>query len=229
MTPIRVVVVDDHALIRSGLKAIFERGSDIQIVGEAADGESAVRVVKRLRPDVVLMDLMMPGMSGAEATRQIVGGGLGARVLVLTSFASQEDVFPAMKAGASGVVLKDSDPRELMHAIRQVHRGQPALHPGIARNVLRELNRPAVHTTAASRLTSRELDVLRLVAQGLSNHEIAQELVLGETTVRTHVSNILDKLQLESRTQAALYALHEGLASLGDARLYSRTSLAVAH
>ena len=228
MTPIRVVVVDDQALIRGGIKAIFERGTEVQIVGEAADGESALRVVKRLRPDVVLMDLMMPGMNGAEATRQIVDAGPGTRALVLTSFASDDDVFPAIKAGASGYLLKDSQPRELMRAIRQVHRGQPVLHPTIARKVLRELNRPSV-STAASRLTSRELDVLRLVARGLSNHEIAEELVLGETTVRTHVSSILDKLQVESRTKAALYALQEGLASLSDARLSARLTVAVSN
>jgi NarL family two-component system response regulator LiaR len=228
MTPIRVVVVDDQALIRSGIKAIFERGTEVQIVGEAADGASALRVVRRLRPDVVLMDLMMPGMNGAEATRAITDAGPGTRVLVLTSFASDDDVFPAIKAGAAGYLLKDSEPRELMRAIRQVHRGQPVLHSTMAHRVLRELNRPATRT-AASRLTSRELDVLRLVARGLSNHEIADELVLGETTIRTHVSNILDKLQLESRTQAALYALREGLASLSDARLYSRPAAAVAN
>jgi NarL family two-component system response regulator LiaR len=218
--PIRTVVVDDQALIRGGIKAIFERGSDVAIVGEAADGASALRVVERLRPDVVLMDLMMPGMNGVEATRQITNGNLGARVLVLTSFASDDDVLPAIKAGASGYLLKDSEPRELARAIRQVHRGQSALHPVIARNAFHKFDEPAT-ISAASSLTAREIDVLRLVARGLSNHEIASELVVGETTVRTHVSNILDKLQLESRTQAALYALREGLASLGDARLCS--------
>jgi two-component system, NarL family, response regulator LiaR len=228
MTPIRVVVVDDEALIRSGINAIFERGSEVQIVGEAADGESAVRVVRRLLPDVVLMDLMMPAMTGVQARRQIVAAGLAARVLVLTALVSDDDVLPAIQAGSSGYLLKDSEPRELMRAIRQVHRGQPVLHSTLVRNVLRELNRPAV-STAASRLTSREVDVLRLVAQGLSNHEIAEALVLGETTVRTHVSSILDKLQLESRTQAALYALRTGLASPSDARLYSQQRAAVAN
>jgi NarL family two-component system response regulator LiaR len=217
MTPIRAVVVDDQALIRGGIKALFERGSDIDIVGEAADGASALRVVKRLRPDVVLMDLAMPGMNGVEATRQIVHDGLGARVLVLTSFGSGDDVHSAMSAGASGYLLKDSEPRELLRAIRQVHGGQRALHP----KIVHERLQPRAAPSDWSRLTSRELDVLRLVAQGLSNQEIAEELVLGETTVRSHVSKILDKLHLESRTQAALYAIREGLASTSDARLSS--------
>lgn len=186
------------------------------MVGEAADGLEAVAQAKALQPDVVLMDLVMPQMDGIEATRRITAELPSVRILVLTSFAADDKVFPAIKAGALGYLLKDSGPLELLQAIRQVHQGQPSLEPAIALRVLHELAHPPQQPLTPDPLTQRELEVLRLVAKGRSNKEIAEELVITELTVRTHVSNILGKLQLASRTQAALYALKEGLASLDD-------------
>lgn len=220
-TGIRIVVADDQAIVRGGIRALLATEADLEVVGEAGDGEEAVRLIERLRPDVALMDLMMPGVDGLEATRRLAGQDLPTRIVVLTSFATDEHVFPAIKAGALGYLLKDSDPEDLVRAIHQVHRGEPSLHPEIARKVLLELNRPPERERprTVDPLTAREMDVLKLVAQGLSNQEIAKYLVLGETTVRTHVSSILSKLQLASRTQAALYALREGYASIEAAHL----------
>ena len=214
--PIRVLLVDDHAVVRKGLRALLDREAGIEVAGEAEDGEHAVRVADRVRPDIVLMDLEMPGMGGVEATRRIVEAHPDARVVVLTSHASDEDVFPALKAGALGYLLKHSPPEDVLQAIRQAHRGETALHPAIARMVLQELHGPSRPKPSASSesLSERELEVLRLIARGLSNLEIANTLVVGEATVRSHVSSILRKLQLASRTQAALYALREGLATL---------------
>jgi NarL family two-component system response regulator LiaR len=172
--------------------------------------------VQALRPHVILMDLVMPKMDGIEATRQITTKHRDARILVLTSFAADDKVFPAIKAGALGYLLKDSGPEELVQAIHQVYRGEPSLEPSIARKVLSELSQPPKQPPTAEPLTERELVVLRLVAQGQSNRTIAEQLVIAEITVRTHVSNILGKLHLASRTQAALYALKEGIASLED-------------
>jgi len=217
---IRIVVVDDQAIVRRGVRALLATEPDLDVVGEAGDGEAAVRLVERLRPDVALIDLVMPGVDGVEAIRCIAAQQPATRIVVLTSFASDENVFPAIKAGALGYLLKDSEPEDLVRAIRQVHRGEPSLHPEIARKVLLELNRPPERQRQTGvPLTARELDVLRLIARGLSNQEIADQLVVGETTVRTHVSSILSKLQLASRTQAALFALREGYAALDDAQL----------
>jgi NarL family two-component system response regulator LiaR len=188
-------------------------------VGEASDGAEALAQAQALRPDVILMDLVMPRMDGIEATRQIVARQPGARILVLTSFVTDDKAFPAIKAGALGYILKDTGPDELVRAIRQVHRGQPTVEAEIARKVLFELAQPSRQPPTVDPLTARELEVLRLLAQGKSNQEIAEDLVLSEMTVRTHVSNILGKLHLASRTQAALYALKEGLASLNDVPL----------
>ena len=214
---IRVLIVDDHAIVRKGLRALLRNLPDIEVVGEAEDGWEAIAAVEKLDPDVVLMDLLMPELDGIEATRRIMDDQPDTRILVLTSFAGEDAIFPAIKAGALGYHLKDSSPEELVQAIRQVHRGESSLHPLIARKVLQELSRPSGDPPTPDPLTPREVQVLRLVAQGKSNHEIADELVISETTVRTHVSNILSKLHLASRTQAALYALREGLASLDDA------------
>jgi NarL family two-component system response regulator LiaR len=188
----------------------------MEVVGETGDGLETVIQARALRPDVILMDLMMPRMDGIEATRQITAEQPGVRILVLTSFAADDKVFPAIKAGALGYILKDSGPAELVQAIHQVHQGQPSLEPAIALKVLYELSHPPQQPPTPDPLTERELEVLRLVAQGKSNREIADQLVITELPVRTHVSNILGKLQLASRTQAALYALKEGLASLDD-------------
>jgi two-component system, NarL family, response regulator LiaR len=213
---IRVLLVDDHAIIRKGVRALLMTERDIQIVGEAGDGAEAIVQAAALQPDVILMDLVMPKVDGIEATRHITGKQPNARILVLTSFAADDKVFPAIKAGALGYLLKDSTPDELVRAIRQVARGEPSLEPSIARKVLFELSHPVKKAPMPDPLTERELGVLREVAQGKSNKEIAEELVVSEMTVRTHVSSILSKLHLASRTQAALYALREGIASLDD-------------
>jgi NarL family two-component system response regulator LiaR len=216
---VRVLLVDDHAVVRKGLRALMDREAGIEVVGEADDGERAVQMAERLRPDVILMDLEMPRMDGTEATRRISASHPETRIVVLTSHAAEEDVFPALKAGALGYLLKHSAPEDVLRAIHQAQRGETVLHPSIARMVLHELNRPPAPRQAQTSdpLSERELEVLRLVARGMSNQEIADTLVVGEATVRSHVSAILRKLQLASRTQAALYALREGLASLGDA------------
>ena len=213
---IRVLIADDHAIVRKGIRALLATEADIEVVGEAADGKEAVEKAERLHPDVILMDLVMPGMDGIEATRRITTRQPETRILVLTSFAEDEKVFPALKAGALGYLLKDAGPEELVRAIRQVYCGESSLHPAIARKVLQELSRPPERPPTPEPLTERELEVLRLIAKGKSNREIAEELVISEATVRTHVSNILGKLQLASRTQAALYALREGIAELSE-------------
>jgi len=216
--PIRILLVDDHAVVRKGMRALLDREAGLEVVGEAENGEQAVQAADRLRPDVILMDLEMPGGGGVEATRRISATRPESRIVVLTSHAAEEDVFPALKAGALGYLLKHSAPEDVLQAIRQAHRGESVLHPAIARMVLQELHRPpaARQPRTSDPLSERELDVLRLIARGLSNQEIADELVVGEATVRSHVSAILRKLQLASRTQAALYALREGLAALED-------------
>lgn len=213
---IRIFIADDHTIVRSGVQALLETIDDLEVVGEAADGQQAVAHVLRLRPDVILMDLEMPVLDGIAAIEQIMNRWPQARILVLTSFATDDRVFPAVKAGALGYLLKDSGPEALVEAIRQVQRGEPSLHPKIARKLMQELSRPASQSPTTDPLTPREVDVLQLVAQGLGNQEIADKLVIGEATVRSHVSNILSKLHLASRTQAALYALREGYASLDD-------------
>ena len=214
--PIRVLVVDDHAIVRKGIRALLSREHEIEVIGEAADGEEAIAQAQSLCPDVILMDLVMPKLDGIEAIQRIVAQQSTARILVLTSFAADDKVFPAIKVGALGYLLKDSGPDELVQAIHHVYRGEPSLDPSIARKLLQELSHPPKIARTTDPLSERELDVLRLVAQGKSNREIAEQLVITEMTVRTHVSNILSKLHLASRTQAALYALKEGLASLED-------------
>lgn len=214
--PIRVLITDDHEIVRKGLRALLATEADIQVLDEASDGAEAVKKAAALKPDVVLMDLVMPGVDGVEATRRISEQLPGVRVLVLTSFAADDKVFPAVKAGALGYLLKDSSPEELVGAIRRVHQGEPSLEPSIARKVLQELSNPGRSRPTTDPLTERELEVLRLIAQGMSNKEIAEKIFVAEWTVRTHVSNILGKLHLASRTQAALYALRSGLASLDD-------------
>lgn len=208
---IRVLIVDDHAIVRKGIRALLSESGGFEVIGEAADGQEAVAAAVESRPDVILMDLLMPGMDGIEATLRITAQRPDARILVLTSFAADNKLFPAIKAGALGYLLKDSSPEDLLRAIRQVHRGEPALHPTIARKLLQEIAQPVDLQPAPEALTGRELAVLRLIAQGLSNQEIADQIAVSEPTVRTHVSRILSKLHLASRTQAALYAVREGL------------------
>jgi two-component system, NarL family, response regulator LiaR len=215
-SPIRVLVVDDHAIIRKGIRAVLEIVPDIEMVGEAENGIQAVQLEGELHPDVILMDLMMPEMDGIACIRQIRDRHSPARILVLTNFAGEEMIFPAIKAGAVGYHLKDSSPETLIEAIRQVNQGVASLHPSIAKKLLDELQHADQQRLADEPLTQREVEVLRLIAQGHENKDIAEKLVISEATVRTHVSNILGKLHLASRTQAALYALREGLATLQD-------------
>ncbi len=214
---IKVLITDDHPVVRKGLSAFLTaKAAGIQVVGEATNGNEAIARTKELNPDVILMDLMMPEMNGIEAIKQIKEIIPDAKILVMTSFATDEMIFPAIKSGALGYLLKDSDPDELINAIRQVHQGEPSLHPKIARKVLMEISHPVTKRTSEDPLTDRELEVLQLIARGKSNQEIGIALSISETTVRTHVSRILSKLHLASRTQAALYALKEGLANLED-------------
>jgi NarL family two-component system response regulator LiaR len=213
---IRVLVADDHAIVRTGIRAMLEIVPDIDVVGEATNGREAIAEVQRLLPDVILMDLVMPEVDGIEAIHRIKDVQPEARILVLTTFAGEDMVFPAIKAGAQGYHLKDSSPEQLVRAIRQVCSGESSLHPVIARKVLEELSHPPQQPPTTDPLTPREMQVLRLVAQGLDNAEIAERLVISEGTARTHVSNILGKLHLANRIKAALYALREGLASLDD-------------
>src|SRR5919202_2852228 len=206
--PIRVLIADDHAIVRLGLRALIATEPGMEVVGEAVDGLDVVRKARSLRPDVIVLDLVMPHKDGIQATAEITREDPGARILVLTSFAEEDKLVPAFKAGAVGYLLKDSAPQDLLQAIRDVAQGASSLHPQIALKLIRELSRPAVGVP----LTGREQEVACLVALGRSNKEIARALGLSEPTARTHVSRILRKLNLANRTQLALYALDEGLA-----------------
>ncbi|MFD6420237.1 response regulator [Streptomyces sp. NPDC060194] len=208
---IHVLLVDDHQVVRRGLRTFLEVQDDIEVVGEAADGEEGVRLAEELRPDVVLMDLKMPGMDGVEALRTLRSLGNPARVLIVTSFTEQRTVVPALRAGASGYVYKDVDPEALAGAIRSVHAGHVLLQPEVAGALLAQEGAGGGQGRGTS-LTEREREVLALIADGRSNREIARALVLSEKTVKTHVSNILMKLDLSDRTQAALWAVRHGMA-----------------
>jgi DNA-binding NarL/FixJ family response regulator len=221
---IRLLIADDHAVVRQGLRAFLELHDDpttlsIEVVGEAADGVEAVELAVRFQPDVILLDLVMPLMDGVAATSEIVKRCPRARVLVLTSFGEEDKVFPAIRAGAHGYLLKDISPVDLVQAIRAAYLGRVQLHPDVAQKLMTAMAAGGTppsggnHEPAAEALTEREREVLRLLAGGLSNREIAGELVIGETTVKSHVSSILNKLGLEDRTQAAVYALRHGLAT----------------
>jgi len=213
---IRILVVDDHAVVREGLRALISGKPDMELVGEAGDGQEAVLLARSLQPDVILMDLVMPRKDGIRTIQEIRDENLEARILVLTSFDEDDQVFSAVKAGALGYILKDSSPQELLEAIRCVYRGESSLHPAVARKLMLGYRQDQKAETGTVALTEREVETLKLVARGLSNQEIAQQLHISEGTVRFHVTNILGKLELENRTQAALYALREGLVSLED-------------
>lgn len=222
---IRVMIVDDHQIVRRGLRTFLELHEDIAVVGEAADGAAAVEMAARLAPDVVLMDLVMPEMDGVTATRKINELGSHTNVIVLTSFAEDDQVFPAIEAGAVSYLLKDVSPDDLVAAVRAAHRGEPHLHPDVARKLMaaaraaglaaaagtREPPPPTAAALPSDYLTERELEVIRLVAGGRSNHEISETLWISEKTVKTHVSHALTKLGLKDRTQLAIHAIKSGL------------------
>jgi NarL family two-component system response regulator LiaR len=210
---IKVLIVDDHQVVRQGLRTFLELQGDVVVVGEAGDGLAAVEMVRQLKPDVVLMDLVMPRLDGIAATRQIKSLANDTKVIALTSFTEDEKVIPAIQAGATGYLLKDVSPDGLVEAVRAAYRGEARLHPDIARKLMEQVASQAgdTHQARVEGLTERELQVVRLVAQGCSNHEIAERLVISEKTVKTHVSNILSKVHLEDRTQLAIYAIRRGL------------------
>jgi NarL family two-component system response regulator LiaR len=216
MDTIRVLIADDHPIVRDGLRTLISTEPGLELVGEAANGVEAVAKAKTTRPDVILMDLVMPIKNGIEAISEIKRDNPQVSILVLTSFSEEDKVFPAIRAGALGYILKDTTPQQLLQAIYDVHRGEASLHPSIALQLIREINQPSNLPLAADPLTESELEVLRLLAQGLTNQEIAERLVRSEWTIRTHVRNILSKLHVANRTQAALYALREGLAKFDD-------------
>ena len=223
---ISVLIVDDHQVVRHGLRTFLELHMDILVVGEASDGQMAVEMVESLRPEIVLMDLMMPRLDGVSATAKIMELGVDTRVIALTSFAEDDQVFPAIQAGASSYLLKDVSPDELVDAIRAAHRGEPRLHPDVAKKLLEAMRAPQTQpgspfgpatgpaggaTSAPGDLTDRELEVVRSVAQGKSNQEIATQFFISEKTVKTHISHILAKVGLKDRTQLAIFAIQKGL------------------
>ncbi|TMD22547.1 MAG: response regulator transcription factor [Chloroflexi bacterium] len=205
--PIRVLIVDDHAVVRRGLRAFLDLQPEVEVVGEATDGATAEALTATLRPDVVLMDLVMPGTDGIATIRRLRQSVAAAAILVLTSYLDDVHLFAALEAGAAGYLLKDVQPDELVRAIRQTHQGESALHPKVAARLVQHTARPA----SFADFTPRERDVLRLLAEGFPNKEIARRLSLSEKTVKTHVSNILQKLGVSDRTQAALMAVRRGL------------------
>jgi NarL family two-component system response regulator LiaR len=213
---IRILVVDDHAVVRKGILALLATEPGIEVVGEASTGLEAVERAESVRPDLVLMDLKLPDLDGVEAMRRIRARRPETQILVLTSFSSDALLFPAVKAGAVGYLLKDARPEELVQAIRDSAAGKTCLTPAVARRLLAEFSRQKPLPEPAEPLTVREQELLRELARGLSNDQIAEALHISEATVRTHVSHILAKLSLTNRTQAALYALRQGLASLDD-------------
>jgi NarL family two-component system response regulator LiaR len=213
MAKIKVLIVDDHGIVRQGLRTYLELMDDIEVLGEAENGLEAVAEARQHQPDVVLMDLVMPQLDGIEATRQLGVVSPRTKVIVLTSFADDEQVFPAIRAGAAGYLLKDVSPAELADAIRAVHRGEAPLHPDVTKKLLTQFAAPVAEGEAGrGKLTPREVEVLRHIARGMSNREIAQALTISERTVKTHVGSILGKLDLADRTQAAIYAHRHGIA-----------------
>jgi DNA-binding NarL/FixJ family response regulator len=217
---ISIVLVDDQDMVRAGFRMILEAEDDLNVTGEASDGEQAITVTRRLQPDVVLMDVQMPKMNGLEATRRLrQEADIRSSILILTTFEQDEYVFEALRAGASGFLLKNARPEELVHAVRIVAGGDALLGPSITRRVIEEYaQRPTRHRddTGLDRLTERELEVLRLLATGKSNSEIAAHLYLGEGTIKTHVSHLLSKLGLRDRVQAVVFAYETGLVDTSE-------------
>lgn len=212
-----VVIIDDHPIVREGLQALISTESNMQVVGEASNGKDAIQIAKDMNPDVMLLDLVMNPMGGIEVIQHIKSAGLHVKILVLTSFGNENLVFQAIKAGAQGYLLKDTPPNLLIQAINDVYHGISSLAPSVASKLIQEIKEvPSSVPSETSVLTERETLVLKHVAQGLTNQEIADILVISERTARTHMANILRKLHLANRTQAALYALREGIATLND-------------
>jgi NarL family two-component system response regulator LiaR len=207
------VIVDDHQVVRQGLRTFLELSDDIAIVGEAENGLEAVELIRKYEPDIVLMDLVMPVLDGIAAIRLVKSLGIRSKIIALTSFTEDDKVFPAIQAGSASYLLKDVSPDDLLEAIRAVHRGEARLHPDITRKLMEQIAHPpaSIPVSTVENLTERELEVVRLIAQGCSNAEIAQNLVISDKTVKTHVSNILSKLNLQDRTQLAIYALKNQL------------------
>jgi len=210
--PITIILVDDHAVVRQGLRAFLESHPDLTVVGEAGDGRAARHLAEEFAPDIALVDLIMPGQDGVETTRQIRQVSPPTQVIVFSSFHSDEHIFPAMRAGALSYLLKEAQPAELADAVRKAARGETILHPKVAARIVQELqgNKPAT-INPFTELSDREIEALRLIANGLSNQEIADKMFISERTVKSHVSNILSKLHLSDRTQAAVYAWSEGI------------------
>ncbi|GIK43659.1 MAG: DNA-binding response regulator [Chloroflexota bacterium] len=215
--PIRILVADDHPIVRKGLHTLISSEPDLEWVGEAADGIEVVERALALYPDIILMDMVMPRQDGVEAVKQIKARYPEVGILIITSFAEDDKIFPAIKAGALGYLLKDSAPQELLQAIYDVFQGKPSLHPTIALKMIQEIQQPSPLPPTVEPLTEREVEILKFIAQGFTNQEIAAQLVVSERTIGNHVGNILNKLHLANRTQAALYALKKGLATLDDA------------
>ncbi|HVH65116.1 MAG TPA: response regulator transcription factor [Candidatus Acidoferrum sp.] len=218
---IRVLIVDDQVLVRAGFRMILQAQPDIHVVGEAGDGEQAIGLVRSLKPDVVLMDIRMPGLDGIEATRRIKTEGMTARVVILTTYDLDEYVFDALAAGATGFLLKHVPPEELVHGVRVAAAGDALLAPSVTRRLIEEFTRSRAPMQPSPKqlgsLTDREREVLRLLARGLANAEIANHLHVGEATIKTHVAHLLDKLELRDRVQAVIYAYEVGLVSPGSA------------
>jgi NarL family two-component system response regulator LiaR len=212
---IGVLIVDDHAIVREGLRAVIGLEEDMQVIGEAADGNEAIALSRHLKPDVILMDLLMPNMGGIEAIREILEENPNHHILVLTSFAEVDKILPTIRSGALGYVVKSSSPSELLRAIRDVAKGAVYMQPDIARQLFHGLSQSAeAPVQPIEQLSIREIEILKLVAQGLTNEEIGEQLSISSRTVGVHVTHILEKLNLSNRTQAALFALRNGLVSL---------------
>ncbi len=216
MKKIRTLVVDDQTVVREGLVAILANYADVEVIGQAADGIQAMDIIRAEKPDVVLLDMMMPNQDGLTTIPKIKESAPNTKILVVTAFAENDLVYQAIKAGALGYILKDATRDQLLQAVRDVAQGRASLQPSIAVKLIQEINHPTELVYTADPLTRRELETIRLIARGLSNQEIADKLFVNERTVAKYVSSILDKLQLANRTQAALYALREGISGLND-------------